>query len=60
VHFADAYLVAAAAELHLPVSSFDRDLDRFGDVKRLEPNAMAATTGGPVVPRHNRDRKPLR
>jgi predicted nucleic acid-binding protein len=37
VHFADAYLAAAAADLRLPVSSFDRDLDRFKDVKRFEP-----------------------
>lgn len=37
VHFADAYLAAAAAELHIPIASFDRDLDRFADVKRVQP-----------------------
>ena len=37
VHFADAYLAAAGAELGLAVSSFDRDLDKFDDVTRVEP-----------------------
>ena len=37
VHFAEAYLAAAAAELGSTVSSFDRDFDRFSDVKRAEP-----------------------
>jgi predicted nucleic acid-binding protein len=37
VHFADAYLAATAAELHMPIASFDRDLDRFADVKRVQP-----------------------
>ena len=37
VHFADAYLAAAAADSGLTVSSFDRDLDKFADVKRVEP-----------------------
>ena len=37
VHFADAYLAAAGAELGLSVSSFDRDLDKFDDVTRVEP-----------------------
>ncbi|MEO8428108.1 MAG: PIN domain-containing protein [Verrucomicrobiota bacterium] len=37
VHFADAYLAAAGAELKFSVASFDRDLDKFKDVKRHEP-----------------------
>ena len=37
VHFADAYLAAAGAELAISISSFDRDLDKFGDVTRVEP-----------------------
>src|SRR5687767_10909503 len=37
VHFADAYLAAAGAELKCSVASFDRDLDRFKDIKRHEP-----------------------
>ena len=37
VHFADAYLAAAGAELGLAVASFDRDLDKFDDVTRVEP-----------------------
>ena len=37
VHFADAYLAAAAAELTISISSFDRDLDKFNDVTRVEP-----------------------
>jgi predicted nucleic acid-binding protein len=37
VHFADAYLAATGAELGLSVSSFDRDLDKFDDVTRVEP-----------------------
>ena len=39
IHFADAYLAAAGADSGLPVASFDRDLDRFKDVRRLEPKA---------------------
>jgi uncharacterized protein len=37
VHLVDAYLAAIAADSKLPVASFDRDLDKFGDVKRVEP-----------------------
>jgi predicted nucleic acid-binding protein len=37
VHFADAYLAATGAELGLSVSSFDRDLDKFDGVNRVEP-----------------------
>ena len=36
-HFADAYLAAAAIELQRPVSSFDRDFDKFLNVVRIEP-----------------------
>lgn len=36
VDFADAWLAASAAETHREVASFDRDLDRFSDVKRFE------------------------
>jgi predicted nucleic acid-binding protein len=39
VHFADAYLAATAAELEIAVASFDRDLDRFKDIRRVEPKA---------------------
>ena len=38
-HFADAYLAAAAVELQNPISSFDRDFDKFKDVMRIEPKA---------------------
>ena len=37
VHFADAYLAAVGAESGLSVASFDRDLDKFKDVRRFEP-----------------------
>jgi predicted nucleic acid-binding protein len=36
-HFADAYLAAASVETGDPVGSFDRDLDKFKDVRRVEP-----------------------
>jgi predicted nucleic acid-binding protein len=36
-HFADAYLAASAAELKHSIASFDRDFDRFKDVRRIEP-----------------------
>jgi predicted nucleic acid-binding protein len=39
VDFADAWLAARAARLRHPVASFDRDLDRFKDIKRFEPTA---------------------
>ena len=39
LHFADAYLAAAGAEIGLSVASFDRDLDKFKDVRRFEPKA---------------------
>jgi len=38
-HFADAYLAATALELKSPIASFDRDFDKFKDVKRIEPPA---------------------
>jgi len=38
-HFADAYLAASAHELEHPVASFDRDFDKFKDIKRIEPTA---------------------
>jgi predicted nucleic-acid-binding protein len=37
VDFADAWLAARAARLHRPVASFDRDFDKFKDIKRFEP-----------------------
>jgi predicted nucleic acid-binding protein len=37
VDFADAWLAARAAHLRRPIASFDRDLDKFKDIKRLEP-----------------------
>jgi predicted nucleic acid-binding protein len=36
-HFADAYLAAAAAETGNAIASFDRDFDKWKDVKRSEP-----------------------
>jgi len=39
VHFVDAYLAAVARESAIPIASFDRDLDRFRDVKRFDPRA---------------------
>ena len=38
-HFADAYLAASAVELGNPIASFDRDFDKFKDVRRVEPKA---------------------
>jgi len=37
VGFADAYLAAIAAGETVSVASFDRDFDKFRDVKRVEP-----------------------
>ena len=37
VGFADAYLAAGASLDSVPVASFDRDFDRFKDIKRVEP-----------------------
>lgn len=37
VDFAEALLAAEAVSLGIRPASFDRDLDRFTDVKRLEP-----------------------
>ncbi|HEV3273182.1 MAG TPA: PIN domain-containing protein [Candidatus Methylacidiphilales bacterium] len=37
VDFSDAWLAARAAQLRHPVASFDRDLDKFKDIKRFEP-----------------------
>ena len=37
VGFADAYLAAAASIDSVPVASFDKDFDRFKDIKRFEP-----------------------
>ncbi|MBL4701683.1 PIN domain-containing protein [bacterium AH-315-I18] len=37
VDFADALLAAYSAARNLQPASFDRDLDRFGDIKRLVP-----------------------
>ena len=37
VDFGDGYLAACAAESGNPVASFDRDMDRFADVRRHEP-----------------------
>jgi predicted nucleic acid-binding protein len=37
VHLVDAYLAALASKTKLPVASFDRDLDKFEDITRLEP-----------------------
>lgn len=37
VDFADAWLAARAAHLGFGVASFDRDLDEFKDIRRVEP-----------------------
>ena len=42
VHFADAYLAAAAAETKHAIASFDRDFDKFKDVRRVEPRGETA------------------
>ena len=39
VHWGDAYLAASSAETQLPVASFNRDFDRFPEVRRFEPKA---------------------
>jgi len=39
VDFSDAWLAARAAVLGHPVASFDRDLDKFKDIRRFEPKA---------------------
>ena len=39
VGFADAFLAAGGAEENVAIASFDRDLDKFHDVKRFEPAA---------------------
>jgi predicted nucleic acid-binding protein len=38
VDFPDAVVAAIAAHQGVPVASFDRDFDRFKDVKRFEPS----------------------
>lgn len=40
VDFADAYLAAASADTQVQVASFDRDLDQFKDISRMEPQAI--------------------
>jgi predicted nucleic acid-binding protein len=37
VGFADAFLAAGGAEENVAIASFDRDLEKFQDVKRFEP-----------------------
>jgi predicted nucleic acid-binding protein len=37
--FTDAFLAAGGAAENVAVASFDRDLDKFRDVKRFEPAA---------------------
>ena len=39
VDFSDAWLAARGARLRYPVASFDRDLDKFKDIRRYEPTA---------------------
>jgi predicted nucleic acid-binding protein len=38
VGFADAYLAACGAAENVAIASFDRDIDKFKDVKRFEPS----------------------
>jgi predicted nucleic acid-binding protein len=40
VDFADAWMAARAAQLGHVVASFDRDFDKFNDIKRFEPKAQ--------------------
>lgn len=40
-HFADAYLAASAFELNEVIASFDRDFDKFKEIKRVEPGERA-------------------
>jgi predicted nucleic acid-binding protein len=37
VGFPDALAAATAADESIPVASFDRDLDKFTDIQRYEP-----------------------
>jgi predicted nucleic-acid-binding protein len=39
VDFADAWLAARAAQLGCQVASFDRDFDKFKDIRRFDPGA---------------------
>jgi len=39
VDFPDAWLAARAAQLGHPVASFDRDFDKFKDIRRFDPAA---------------------
>jgi predicted nucleic acid-binding protein len=39
VDFSDAWLASRSAQLRRPIASFDRDLDKFKDIKRFEPSA---------------------
>jgi predicted nucleic acid-binding protein len=39
VDFPDAWLAARAAQLGRQVASFDRDFDKFKDIRRFEPAA---------------------
>ena len=39
IDFPDALVAAMAAARGIPAISFDKDLDRFPDVKRFEPKA---------------------
>jgi len=39
VGFADAYLAASSAEEAVTIASFDRDFDKFKDVRRFDPMA---------------------
>jgi predicted nucleic-acid-binding protein len=40
VDFSDAWLAARSDQLRRPVASFDRDLDKFKDIKRFEPTTL--------------------
>jgi predicted nucleic acid-binding protein len=39
VDFSDAWMAARAAQLDRPVASFDRDFDKFKDIRRFQPEA---------------------
>jgi predicted nucleic acid-binding protein len=41
VDFPDAWLAARAAQLGCEVASFDRDFDKFKDIRRFDPGDAA-------------------
>ena len=50
VDFADALLAAQSVSMKVSPASFDRDLDKFDDVKRYEPQEGMATRDAGFLP----------